>query len=37
MFEINENKYKYFKCNFDEKTNYALTFEEICYDVIKMK
>ena len=28
IFKISEDKYRYFKCNFYEKTNYAHTFEE---------
>ena len=28
IFEISEDKYRYFECNVDEKANYAHTFEE---------
>ena len=38
--ETSEVKYRYFKCNFDEKNNnYAHTFEEkiYCYVVKKTK
>ena len=28
IIKINEDKYRYFKCNFDDETNYAHTFEE---------
>ena len=28
IIKISEDKYRYFKCNFDEETNYAYTFAE---------
>ena len=36
---ISEDKYRYYKCNFDEKNNYVHTFEEktFCYVVKKIK
>ena len=29
IIEVSKDKYRYFKCNFDEKDNYAHFFEEI--------
>ena len=35
--KISEDKYRYFKCNFDEKNNYVHTFEEKTCSVMLWK